>query len=163
MWSRSGLMPSTRRSGSTSPTWSAGQPSARRSPSRRAWDSTMTQYFCASSRRRDEVRKVASLNGIDFIEVSPADQRTLFVHFIHPVSGLTKDNFRIVGGVRVRDVQVQALSSSVGDLVTLRVDRSGDFSTYTLQLATSTAVSEPPVGFDPMLAAVSFSFKVNCP
>ncbi|HUR35918.1 MAG TPA: putative baseplate assembly protein [Vicinamibacterales bacterium] len=123
----------------------------------------MNRYFCASSRRRDEVRKVAFLNGIDFIEVSPTDQRTLFVHFIHPVSGLTKDNFRIVGGVRVNEVQVQALSSTVGGLVTLKADRSGDFSTYTLQLVASAAVSDTPPGFDPMLAAVSFSFKVNCP
>ena len=123
----------------------------------------MTQYFCANPRRRDEVRKVNFLNGIDFIEVAPADQRTLLVHFIRPVAGLTKGNFRIVGGVRVKDVQVQTLVSTAGEVVTLQTDRSGDFSTYTLQLVTSAAVGDVPPGFDPMLAAVSFSFKVNCP
>ena len=123
----------------------------------------MTQYFCANRRRRDDVRKVNFLNGIDFIEVAPADQRTLLVHFIHPVAGLTKDNFRIVGGVRVSDVEVQALTGTVAEVVTLRTDRSGDYSTYTLQLVTSPAVSDAPPGFDPMLAAVPFSFKVNCP
>jgi len=91
----------------------------------------MTQYFCASSRRRDEVRQVNFLNGIDFIEVAPADQRTLFVHFIHPVAGLTKNNFRIAGGVRVKDVQVQALVSTVAEVVTLRTSSSGDFSRST--------------------------------
>lgn len=123
----------------------------------------MTQYFCATERRRDEVRRVNFLNGIDFVEVAVADQRTLLVHFIRPPAGLTKDNFRIVGGVRVTDVQVQALAGTAAEVVTLRTDRSGDFSTYTLQLVTSAAIGEVPAGFDPMLAAVSFSFKVNCP
>ena len=97
----------------------------------------MTQYFCATERRRDEVRRVNFLNGIDFVEVAIADQRTLLVHFIRPVAGLTKNNFRIVGGVRVTDVQVQTLVGTVGEVVTLKTDRSGDFSTYTLQLVTS--------------------------
>lgn len=123
----------------------------------------MTQYFCATPRRRDEVRQVNFLNGIDFVEVAVADQRTLLVHFIHPVAGLTKENFRIVGGVRVTDVQVQALVGTAAEVVTLQADRSGDFSTYTLQLVTSAAISDVPAGFDPMLAVVPFSFKVNCP
>jgi hypothetical protein len=121
------------------------------------------RYFCAHPRRRDEVRKVNFLNGIDFIEVAPADQRTLLVHFIHPVAGLNKGNFRIVGGVRVNDVQVQELVGITANVVTLKTDRSGDFSTYTLRLVTSAVVDDVPPGFDPMLAAVSFSFKVNCP
>jgi Baseplate J-like protein len=120
-------------------------------------------YFCANPHRRDEVRKVNFLNGIDFIEVAPADQRTLLVHFIHPVAGLTKDNFRILGGVRVIDVRVDAVVATAGEVVTLKTDRSGDFSTYTLALVTSPSVSDVPPGFDPMLGAVSFSFKVNCP
>ncbi|MEQ1907487.1 MAG: putative baseplate assembly protein [Vicinamibacterales bacterium] len=123
----------------------------------------MTQYFCATPRRRDEVRKISSLNGIDYVEVSTADQRTVLVHFIHPVAGLTGVNFRIVGGVRVTDVRVQPSIIIANEIVTITADRTGDFSTYTLQLVTSSAVSEAPSGFDPMLAAVSFSFKVNCP
>lgn len=123
----------------------------------------MTQYFCATERRRDEVRRVDFLNGIDFVEVAIADQRTLLVHFIRPPAGLTKDNFRIVGGVRITGVQVEAVSGTSAEVVTLKTDRSGDFSSYTLQLVTSAAITEVPAGFDPMLAAVSFSFKVNCP
>jgi hypothetical protein len=123
----------------------------------------VSRYFCANPRRRDEVRKVNFLNGIDFIEVAPADQRTLLVHFLHPVAGLTKGNFRIIGGVRVTDVRVDAVVATAGEVVTLKTDRSGDFSTYTLALVTSPSVSDVPPGFDPMLGAVSFSFKVNCP
>jgi hypothetical protein len=123
----------------------------------------VTPYYCATPRRREEVRRASSLNGIDFLEVEPSDQRTLLVHFIRPVAGLTKDNFRIVGGARVTGVQVQALAGAAGEVVTLKTDRSGDFSTYTLQLVTSAAVGDVPPGFDPMLAAVPFSFKVACP
>ena len=123
----------------------------------------MIQYFCATPRRRDEVRKINSLNGIDYVEVSTSDQRTVLVHFIHPVAGLTGANFRIVGGVRVTSVRVQPSVVIANEIVTLTADRTGDFSTYTLQLVTSSAVRDVPAGFDPMLAAVPFSFKVNCP
>ncbi len=123
----------------------------------------MTRYTCATRRRRDEVRAVSSINGIDYLEVDPTDQRGLQVHFIHPVAGLTEANFRIVGGVRVTDVQVLAPVSIAAEVVTLKTDRVGDFSTYTLELVTSPSISDTPPGFDPMLAAVSFSFKVNCP
>lgn len=123
----------------------------------------MTRYACATERRRDEVRKIAALNGIDFLEVDPADQHTLHVHFLHAVAGLTIGNFRIVGGVRVTDVALTAPFVIATDVVTLTTDRVGDFSTYTLELVTSASVDDAPAGFDPMLSAVSFSFKVNCP
>jgi hypothetical protein len=96
----------------------------------------MTQYFCATERRRDEERRVDILNGIDIDEVAIADQRTLQVHFNRPAAGQTKQNFRDVGGDRVTDVHVQAEVGTVGEVVTLKTDRSGDFSTYTLQLVT---------------------------
>jgi hypothetical protein len=123
----------------------------------------MARYFCATERRRDEVRKSGALNGIDFIEVAPADQHTLQVHFLHPVSGLTAVNFRITGGVRVTDIGIVPPVNRVAEVVTLTTDRVGDFSTYALEFVTSAAVSDTPPGFDPMLAVVSFSFKVNCP
>ena len=52
-----------------------------------------TQYFCGNENRRDLVRstKDASdnpvLNGMDYLEVVSADERTLDVHFIHPLPG----------------------------------------------------------------------------
>ena len=123
----------------------------------------MTPYFCATHRRRDQVRSVPSLNGIDYLEVSPVDQRLLLVHFIRPVTGLTAGNFRIDGGVRVTGIQVESLVDVAGEVVTLRTSQAGDFSSYTLRLVSSPAVEAVPAGFDPMLAAVAFSFKVNCP
>lgn len=123
----------------------------------------MTPYYCATERRRSEVRNAASLNGIDYLEVSPADQRELRVHFIHPVAGLTAGNFRIEGGVRVTGIEVVTLAGIAAEVVTLQTDRAGDFSSYTLRLVSSPTIGDVPDGFDPMLAAVSFSFKVNCP
>jgi hypothetical protein len=137
-----------------------------------------TQYFCANLRRRDLVRAATGpggdpfLNGIDFIEVSPSDQKTLLVRFIHPLPGqangvpvgpaLTRDNFSIDGGVRVTAVRVDQVTATAGSLITLQTNVAGDFSTYTLRLVTSPVIDAAPAGFDPALAEVEFSFKVNC-
>ena len=51
------------------------------------------RFACGTSRRRTLVREARDeanqpfLNGIDFLEVDPADQRVLHVHFVHPLPG----------------------------------------------------------------------------
>jgi len=117
-------------------------------------------------------------------------QRTLLVQMIKNAPwGFTTANVRIEGGVRVTDVAVEwamrAADASAGDvaagrmtaaervfynnlpnadrILVVRVDRDGDFSTYTLRLVRSLTDARPPVGFDPILSAVDFSFKVECP
>lgn len=138
-----------------------------------------TPFFCRSGQRRELVRTATGadglplLNGIDYLEVHP-DQTTLEIVFLHPVPGeadavppapatsLTRDNFRVEGGVRITGIRVESASSS-GRSVTLTVDQPGDFSTYTLHLVASAAGTGPPDGFDPQLAEVDFSFKVDCP
>ncbi|WP_347351816.1 putative baseplate assembly protein [Intrasporangium sp.] len=136
------------------------------------------QYCCARSLRRDLVRAAVDaqgdpfLNGIDYLEVSPTDQQELTVRFLHPLPGqaggvpaapaLTAASFVVDGGVRVRSVAVDAVVSTTGETIVLHTDRAGDFSTYTLRLVGSPAVSAAPAGFDPTLAAVDFSFKVGC-
>src|SRR5205807_7109757 len=45
----------------------------------------------------------------------------------------------------------------------LDLDRTGDFSTYTLSLVTGPDNPDPPDGLDPQLASVDFSFKAGCP
>ena len=133
-----------------------------------------TQYYCASQQRRSAVGKSTTLNGIDFLEVASANQKTLAVHFLHPLPGqaggvpanpeLTKDNVVIDGGVRVKNIRVLSVSSAA-NVLTVAVNSAGDFSTYTLRLVSSPLDpnSPPPTGFDPQLAAVSFSFKATCP
>src|SRR5690606_17475243 len=47
--------------------------------------------------------------------------------------------------------------------VTLTVNEPGDFSLYELRLVASPMEVAPPEGFDPQLAVVELSFKVDCP
>jgi hypothetical protein len=138
-----------------------------------------TQYRCTNSVRRVLIRDTKGangkpiVNGIDYLEVDPLDQRKLLVHFIHPLPGqpngvpagpaLTTDNFTIEGGVRLTDIAVVGAPVASGQVLTVTVNAAGDFSTYTLRLVLpATAEGAPPPGFDPQLAEVPFSFKVNC-
>jgi hypothetical protein len=132
-------------------------------------------YFCCTELRRDAVKRSAKLNGIDFLEVldDPAlpnaeRQRKLFVHFLKALApnALDEKNIRIEGGERITNIQVVSVSASA-EILTVEVDKPGDFSIYTLRLledASSTDPDEPaPDGFDPVLSAVEFSFKIECP
>src|SRR5439155_22947793 len=62
--------------------------------------------------------------------------------------------------------EVPALIAGLDDPATVllvRTDSTGDFSTYTLRLVAGGGSEAPPAGFDPLLASVEFSFKVECP
>ncbi|MEY2521175.1 MAG: hypothetical protein QOF24_2934 [Verrucomicrobiota bacterium] len=126
-----------------------------------------TQYFCENKKRRDLVRDVPALNGIDFIEVS-ADQKTIAVTFLHALPAgpnpptLTEQNVIIDGGTRVREIKVEKVTTN-GDLLTVQVNARGDFSFYTLRIVNSPTNKSTPAGFDPQLVAVKFSFKAGCP
>lgn len=131
-------------------------------------------YFCCDRRRRTAVRGSA-LNGIDFVEVldreAPTEeerQKRLFVHMVNDLSGppLGPDNVRIEGGERITGIVVVAVTTGSGDeanVLTVDVDRPGDFSIYTLHLVAGPTDDGPPAGFDPQLVAVDFSFKAECP
>lgn len=149
-------------------------------------------YFCCDRFRRNAVAGHATLNGIDWLEVADlvraeldADeqiqydalpvasrdrllwQRRLTVHFINPftpqhLAGLAAENLRIAGGERIRDPRVAVLAVGADTLV-LRSAQAGDFSRYVLSLRRSAQDPRPPAGFDPILSAVEFSFKVDCP
>jgi hypothetical protein len=137
-----------------------------------------TQYHCGTEQRRLAVRTTRGadglpvLNGLDYLEVVSADQRTLELVFLHPLPGevdgapaapfLAPGNLRIESGVRVRDVAVETVAAA-GNMLTVTVDRAGDFSTYTLRLTAAPGSDQPPAGFDPQLAQVRFSFKAGCP
>ena len=136
-------------------------------------------YFCCDKRRRNEVRGREDINGIDFLEVVDRDagteelrQRQLRVHLLNDHTGadFTVDNVRIEGGERVRNIEVVEDGISVGvgneaNVVTVEVDRPGDFSTYTLRFLRSDIDDDtrPPQNFDPILSSIEFSFKVECP
>lgn len=139
----------------------------------------MLYFCCDDERRRTAVRNHPTINGIDFLEVldDPQDdvadrQRKLFVHFIKSVSpgAIKVENVRIEGGERIRNITVTSVVSGQSssppqgsDVLIVEVSEHGDFSTYTLRLVIDKDNDEPPDGFDPILSAVDFSFKVNCP
>jgi hypothetical protein len=132
------------------------------------------QYFCCDDNRRELVQAHPTLNGIDFLEVVddpslPADQRQrlLRIRFLRDsgLAALTADNIRIEGGERIRDVAATGLAIDSADarVLAVTVNHPGDFSTYTLRLARSRTDPARLDGFDPILSAVAFSFKVECP
>jgi hypothetical protein len=128
-------------------------------------------YFCCEDSRRLAVARHPTLNGIDFLEVVDAPelpdserQRTLKVYCLKPLAvALESGNILIEGGDRLRDLQLEGEPQIKGNCLTLKVVSPGDFSPYTLRLIRSAADHRPPPGIDPGLAAVTFSFKVNCP
>ncbi|HUP10188.1 MAG TPA: putative baseplate assembly protein [Caldimonas sp.] len=144
-------------------------------------------YHCCDLRRLNVLRTSGSANAIEFIEVldraAPAGvprQRTLFVRLLHAGFALAPANLRIDGGERVRTVGVEwcapanalpaqaepGLVDTVDDLprtLVVRTDGSGDHSLYTFSLVANVGSSDPPAGFDPKLASIAFSFKVECP
>ncbi len=155
-----------------------------------------TQFYCKNPERRTLVKEHPTLNGIDYLEVwdsqaptgSPR-QRTLLVHCFKKISGLTRDNVLITGGVRVTPIKVlwaypatgipappapnavinKAESKLLGQLpdrdnvLVVRTDAAGDYSTYTLKLVKSASDDSPPADFDLLLSQVDFLFKVECP
>ncbi|MDB4891948.1 MAG: putative baseplate assembly protein, partial [Gemmatimonadetes bacterium] len=149
------------------------------------------RYSCCDEPRRIAVEAHATLNGIDYLEVLDLDappgiprQRTLLVHCLKPVAALDERNVVILGGERIRDVRVewaavaaavtvppataaeQTLLTALPDadrVLAVRTESAGDFSTYTLRLQRSATDPQPPLSFDPQLAEVEFSFKVECP
>jgi hypothetical protein len=144
-----------------------------------------TQLFCPDAERRGLVRG-RQINAVDHVEVLPG-QLALLVHCLAPVGALDGQNVVLEGGVRVRGIEaVWAGAADTVDRGTLeprerarieelsaeqqaralvvRVERAGDFSTYTLRLVASRAAHDrPPAGFDPILSSAGFSFKVDCP
>lgn len=131
------------------------------------------RYHCCDPRRREAVLATGPAsppNGIDFLEVLDAEapteadrQRLLRVRFLKeplpPLDALTPRDVHVDGGVRVTGIRVEELSWSA-DVLTVRVDRPGDFSEYTLRIGDP---GVPPGGLDARLASVGFAFKVECP
>lgn len=126
-------------------------------------------YSCCTPLRRNVVRGNPAWNGIDFLEVvDHPTQRTLAVHFVNPLGTLALQpvNIHIEGGERIQNIKVVSatpLAAPQDDVLKVEVDQPGDFSLYTLRLVSGAADDKVPAGIDPQLAAVQFSFKVECP
>ena len=149
-----------------------------------------TLFHCCDERRLDVLRLAGSANAIDFLEVldraappGVARQRTLFVRLLRPVPAtLSRANVVIDGGERIRTVPVEwaaaadnlppqaepGLADGVDPqerarTLVVRTGSEGDFSRYGFALVAGIGATQPPAGFDPVLARIAFSFKVECP
>lgn len=144
------------------------------------------RYDCCEPRRLAAVRAAGVLNGIEHVEVSDSEaptqalrQRTLFVRLLAPDPSLGVANVTIAGGDRIPAVDVDWVAPAtalpagedpalVADLrepetiVLVRTAQRGDFSTYTLAVVAGAGTTVPPAGWDPLLASVPLSFKVEC-
>ena len=112
-------------------------------------------------------------------------QRTLYVRLLLPMlvppnpDALAALNVVIDGGERIGTAGVEwavaasALPAADAYLATdleqpdhvlvVRTVERGDFSRYRFALVAAAGSPAPPPGFDPQLAEVAFSFKVECP
>ena len=144
------------------------------------------RYYCCDERRREVVKLTGTLNGLDYVEVhdsgmtgDPMRQLTLFLKFLRPPTGLNEDNIIIDGGERIGCIEIDWIAPATAlppgeppDLVDelnpldhfllIRTEFYGDFSLYSLRLVSGPGVDTPPVGFDPHLSSLTFSFKVQC-
>lgn len=144
------------------------------------------QYITDNESRRRKVIESATINGIDYLEVLDLElvgvddtlrQKKLRLHFLKTLDvaiTLTKDNVRIEGGQRIRDIEVVDVvidtsttdpvdGAEVRGYIEVELDKAGDFSEYTLRLVRDRRSDEPPEGIDRILSSVAFSFKVECP
>jgi hypothetical protein len=127
-------------------------------------------YFCSNKNRRALVLQSPTLNGIDFLEVSNTGGacNQLLITLLKDARSvsLTTQQIRIAGGTEATAVTVESVSPGTNEaprVVTVNLDQSGDFATYTLSLVATPTTHDPPPGFDPALSTVQFSFKAGCP
>ncbi len=138
-----------------------------------------TPEVCEVDLRRKLIREQRdfygrpNLNGIDYIEVSE-DQLSLRVYFLGKApKPISEKNIVISGGRRITGIQVVDIDvcrmsgKDLDDCLTVKVDKRGDFSDYTLRLVDldkrGYPTNRPLHGFDRRFAQIVFSFKVGCP
>src|SRR5262249_3243660 len=130
--------------------------------------------------------------GFDAEPIGLQPQRILMVRCLKAApAGLTPDNIVIAGGESITGITAQWATPAnmppadmtaaqqayftslrnAADILLVGTSAAGDFSPYTLRLVNSArqaaddafTVTEVLTGFDPQLAEVEFSFKVECP
>lgn len=131
---------------------------------------TPPTLVCDDEGRRLDVR-AKPLNGLDYLDVAD-DYVTLCVHFFGSIpEGLTKANFVVDGGRRVRDIKVVSVSLDDGDdidgdaCLQVVLDRPGDGSPYRLCIVAVDSDNNPVgpyQGFDVRYSCIDFVFTAAC-
>jgi hypothetical protein len=129
-------------------------------------------YFCSNKNRRALVLQCTALNGIDYLEVVTTGSdcgKQLSLTLLKNRGNLSLDptQVKITGGATSRAtvtvLSVSPPTDAAQRVFTIELDKSGDFSSYTLSLVAGPGITDPPAGIDPQLSTVSFSFKAGCP
>jgi hypothetical protein len=118
--------------------------------------------------RRERLgRSTSGVNGIEGIEVDPADMTRLTLRMVRRLPGQVPDgvpagapalrasDITITGGDRVRGIRVLSAVTS-GRELQVQVSEPGDFSTYSLR------IDDDVPGYDPILREIRFAFRLNC-
>jgi hypothetical protein len=130
-------------------------------------------YFCSQQNRRALVLQHPTLNGIDYLEVCDGGDpschcgKKLLLTLLKDARNLNLATAQILitGGAsdaQVHATQILPATAATPRVVSIELDASGDFSTYTLALIANQSTADPPDGFDPQLSVVDFSFKAGC-
>jgi hypothetical protein len=123
---------------------------------------------CRVTAPRRAAARERGLNALDYVEVGD-DRRTLTVSFLDEPTSVSRENIRIDGGHRVRDLRVEDVRECEGDDNCLRITLNGpgDASTYTLRIVEAESRGRPGTqplkGFDARYAAIDFNFTAGCP
>jgi hypothetical protein len=122
--------------------------------------------FCSNQQRRNLVLAKQGLNGLDYLEVlGPMGcGNQLALTFLKDARSLTltPGNISLVGDTAIQATGITPATSDDPYTITVQLSGSGDFSPYTLTIATSPTNSDPPKGIDPQLNSATFSFKAGC-
>lgn len=110
--------------------------------------------------RRAASAGAAEVNGIVEVEVAQAgDQVQVVCELVFaPAAAILESDVAITGGVRRPRVAVTR-TQVVGRTLTIDVAERGDFSLYALALRRDGALLP---GFDPLLSAITVSFRLDC-
>lgn len=126
----------------------------------------MNRQFRSDNPRRLQLlrdQNPVGKNGVDFVEITSLDQRSLRIVCVHPVSGIARANVRIDGGVRITGIALAAEPVINGREIRIKVEQAGDFSWYTLSLIDPADPQAPAPGFDICLSTIRINFKAGCP
>jgi hypothetical protein len=123
---------------------------------------------CADEERRSDLvatdpspPPLVDLNGIDFVEVDPADHRILRVAFLKPIPAggygfpANPERIEISGGTRIVGIKPTTAAVESGSVLRVDVDQGGDYSPYVLTL------DAPEL--DVVRRSTVFSFMASCP
>jgi hypothetical protein len=129
--------------------------------------------------RRKKIRDSAEWNGLDYVEVVKVSEDVwiLEVYLFNKwpqALQLTPANIQITGGRRITNVRAEGveLNASPDDVIRIKLNRPGDFSTYKLCIIEPKAPSKgdvdkllesvPHLHLDPRYRCLEFTFPSDC-